>query len=150
MAGFVIPLSEQLTIVNAIKTPFATGVLKLFQSAIAFTPQLVTADLTAIECDFTGYLPITLTVLPPAFIDPINGGVSFQIPTQQWDTDTPFLLANSVFGGWIESAGGALLMAWQINSPWMMDAVNKSLPLDLVLNFFGTDQVYVDIAGVPQ
>ena len=150
MAGFVFPTSNQLAAVTLMKTPYATGLLKLFKSAITLVPTLATADLTAIEADFTGYAAITLTTLPAPYIDPVNGGVSFTIPTQQWNVSSTPTIGDDIYGGWIEDVTGKLLMAWALNTPFAMQSAGQSLPLELTLNFFGSNQVYVDIAGVPQ
>lgn len=150
MAGFMYPLVEQLHLIGLLKTQMATGVLGLIKSPITFTPGLAEADFAAIEADFTGYARITLTTLPAAFSDPINGGVSFQIPTQQWTTSSSVTVANAIYGGWIEDSTGLLLMAWQINVPWQMGQPNVALPLDLLVNQYGSNQVLVSIQGTPQ
>lgn len=150
MAGFIFPTSDQLAAVTLMKAPYATGLLKLFKEAIPFVPTLSAADLALIEADFTGYAAKTLTTLPEVYVDPVNGGVSFTIPTQQWNVGSTPTIGNDIFGGWIEDATGNLLMAWQIDSPYGMQNAGNSLPLELTLNFFGSNQVYVDIAGVPR
>jgi hypothetical protein len=151
MAAWVYPTTNQLSIVGGIKTPMATGVLKLFKAALVpLLPSVVIGDLTAIEADFSGYAAKTLTTLPAPFVDPVNNGISFQIPTVQWDCANPLTVPNQIFGGWMEDAGGNLLWVWEINNPWQMDATGKSLPLAALLNWFGTWQIYIDIAGVPQ
>jgi hypothetical protein len=151
MLTFLYPAVNQLAMVTSIKTAYATGLLKLVKSAIAFTPNLDVATLTAIEADFSGYAAKTLTTLPPAYYDVVNGGVSFTIPTQQWTRTlgTPDV-PNDIFGGWIENAGGDLLMAWGITTSWGMQAVGDALPLEITLNFFGTNELYLSIGGVPQ
>jgi hypothetical protein len=151
MLTFLYPTLNQLAMVTAIKTPYATGLLKLVKSAITFTPALTVADLTAIEADFSGYAPITLTTLPPAYLDIVNGGVSFTIPTVQWTRTlgTPDV-GNDIWGGWIENAGGDLLMAWGITPTWGMQDVHDALPLEVTFNFFGTNNLYLSIAGMPQ
>lgn len=150
MAGFVFPTTSQLTAVGLLKTPYATGTMKLFKSALTLTEALVLADLTAIEADFTGYAPIDLTTLPAPYVDPVNGGVSFTIPTQQWDVGATPTVGNDIFGGWIETSGGALLMAWSIAAPFSMQSAGDSLPLELTFNYYGSNQVYATIAGVPK
>lgn len=150
MAGFIFPTANQLAAVTLMKTPYATGKLKLFKSAIPFVPTLAAADLDAIEADFTNYAAIVLSTLPAAYVDPVAGGVSFTIPTQQWDVDPTPTVGNDIFGGWIETSAGLLLMAWQLDSPYAMQLAGQSLALELTLNFFGSNQVYVDIGGVPR
>lgn len=151
MLTFLYPTLNQIAMVTAIQVDYATGLLKLVKSAITFSPGLTVADLTAIEADFSGYTAKTLTTLPVPYIDVVNGGISFTIPTQQWTRTlgSPDV-GNDIFGGWIENAGGDLLMAWGINPSWGMQNVNDALPLEVTLNFFGTNELYLSIGGVPQ
>lgn len=150
MVSFIYPSSAQITAVTAIQLPYKTGLLKLFKSAIAFTPELTAADLTAIECDFTGYAAITFTTLPVPFLDGVRGGTSFQVPTQQFNTSNPTTVGNDVYGGWFETAANAILMAFAFAAPWPMQSPNSALPLDALLNFFGSNEVYVNISDIPQ
>jgi len=150
MVAFIFPTAEQITVAGAIKTPYATGVLKLFKSQIDLTLALAAADLAAIEADFSGYAAITLTTLPPVFVDGNRGGVSFQIPTQQWNVSDPATIQNDIYGGWIETAGGVLLMAWELLDAWPMTSPHSALALDVLINTYGTNQVYVNINDLPQ
>lgn len=150
MAGFLIPLIDQLRIVTAMQLPYKTGLLKLFKEAIVFDKSLDAAALAAIEADFTGYSAITLTTLPVPYADPNHGGISFQIPTQQWNTSATPTVLNNIYGGWIEDAGGLLLMAWQISNPVPMEVPHRALVLDQIVNQFGSNQVYISINGTPQ
>lgn len=149
MALFVYPEAAQIIAVTAVQLPYETGLLKLIKSDVALTPALTAADLAAIECDFTGYVPITFTALPSPYEDINYGGVSFQVPTQQFVTSNPTTVGNDVYGGWIETAAAALLMAFTFAAPFPMQNPNNALPLALVLNFFGSGQVYATINGIP-
>ena len=145
MAQSIYPTASQIELVNLLKVPFATGVIHLFSSPIAFNLNLTVAELTAIEATFTGYAAITLTAIPAAYADPINGGISQAIPLSQFNTASPYTIGNNIFGGWMDDATGNLLFAWQTATGWAMSAAFQSLPLAIVLNYFGlgANQVYV-------
>jgi hypothetical protein len=150
MASFIYPTLNQLASVNLLRVPYVTGVMKLFQQQIALDLTLDAAALTAIECDFSGYAAITLAALNATYIDGVNGGVSFTIPTKQWNRSlgTPDV-GNNVWGGWIETSAGDLLVAWEMASQYSMQDVGDALPLELTFNFYGTNEVYATIGGVP-
>lgn len=148
MAAYIFPTAQQLDIVAAEQALLANATLHLFQGPIAFNEAITAADLQAIEANFSAYANIAIGSLPQAYVDPVNGGVSFTVPTKQWNRTlgTPDV-GNNIYGGWIQTAGGDLYMAWQINDGWGMQNVGDSLPLELTLNSFGTNAVYVSIAG---
>lgn len=150
MANFIFPNTERIAAVTAIQTPFATGKIRLIQSPLTLTPGMNEADLVAVEADYTGYAAKTLTTLPAPYIDQVNGGVSFEIPTQQFDIGATPTVFNDIYGGWVEDSGANLLMAFTVINPYPMQGVGDALPLNLILNFFGSNQVYVLFAGVPQ
>ena len=150
MAQFIFTQARQIVIATAAQLPYKTGVSKLFKSAFVPNAFTVSADLTAIEADFSGYAAVTETALPDPYPDAINGGVSFEIPTIQYQVADPATVGNSIYGGWFESSGGLLLMAWWLLTPWPMDVALHALPLNLIINMFGSDDVKVNIAGVPQ
>lgn len=152
MVSYLYTNVELLRIIVAEQLPYKTGLAKLFQSQIAFNPLLAQADFDAIECDFTGYAAITETTLPDPYLDNVRGGVSFQVPTLQYNTGNAPVTGNDVWGGWFETAGGVLLCAWQLAVSKPMNAIDQSLPIDLIINFNGNagNQVYVSINGVPQ
>lgn len=148
MASYLFPTAEQLAIVAAQQALLANATLHLFQEVITFNESLAAADLQAIEANFSAYANIAIGSLPQAYVDPVAGGVSYTIPTKQWNRTlgTPDIGSN-IYGGWIQTAGGALFMAWQIDGGWSMLDVGDSLPLELTINNFGTNAVYVSIAG---
>lgn len=135
--------------VNLLKVPYATAGIHLLLGPIALVPSITLAALTALEATFTGYAAIVLTAIPPAYIDPINGGISQAIPLSQFNTTAPYTIGNNIYGGWMEDAAGNLLMAWTA-APWAMMAADDSLPLNLVLNFFGSGAVYVSYGNIVQ
>lgn len=150
MAAFIFPTLEQIRVITANQLPYKTGLAKLFKSAITLTEALAAADLAAIEADFTGYAAITETTLPDVYVDENRGGVSFAIPTLQYNTGNAPVTGNDIYGGWFETAGGVLLMAWALDEPYAMQAINQSMPIDLIINMYGTNQVYVSVNGIPQ
>lgn len=150
MVSFLYTNVELLRIITAEQLPYKTGLAKLFKEQIVFTQFLAAADFTAIECDFTGYAAITETTLPDPYLDPVRGGYSFQVPTLQYNTGDPVVTENDVWGGWFETAAGVLLCAWQLPVSKPMNAIDMSLPIDLIINMGGTNQVYISINGVPQ
>lgn len=150
MLNFVYPQSAMVTAVTAIQVPYLTGIMRLFSSPIVFTPLLNQAELVAIEATFTGYAEITYTTLPAPFPDQTNGGVSFMIPTSTFVVGATPTVTNEIFGGWLETAAHALLMAWQTTNPWPMQTAGQALPVEILLNNFGNGLVQVQYQGIPQ
>jgi hypothetical protein len=150
VANFIFDEVERLRVITATQLPYKTGLAKLFKSAIVFSPALAQADLAAIEADFTGYAAITETTLPLPYLDLIKGGVSFQVPTLPYQVASPATVGNQIYGGWFETAGGVLLMAWQLANPWSMQQPFAAMNVDLIVNMYGSNQVYVAVNGDPQ
>jgi hypothetical protein len=145
----IIPVAEQIVVVTGLQTPYATGVIRLVKTAVLLTPNLVKADLTAVECDYSGYAAKTLTAVDLPYPDPA-GGVSFAVPTQQFQVTvaTP-QVPNDVYGGWIEDADGNLLIAWMFTTPIQMAFPPQAIPLTLILTFFGQTLLTAVVGGVP-
>lgn len=151
MAQYAYPTLAQVEMVNLLKVPYATGIIHLTSSIFVPGPNTTLADLTAIEATFTGYSPVTLTAIPAAYIDPINGGISQAIPLAEFSTASPYTVGNTVYGGFItDAAGPNLLACWNVPAGWNMTGADQSLPLQLVFNFFGTGAVYVSYGNIPQ
>lgn len=89
------------------KARLANSVLHLFQEGFAPTPTSLLADFEAAECDFDGYLPLTIA----AWSDPVLAGVAYAIyaPTQTfpWVFDT-LGTGNQAGGAFLVLAGGEL------------------------------------------
>lgn len=149
MANFIYPNSELLDVVTAIQLPFKTGLVKLLKEAITLAPDLDQATCAASEADFSGYLAHTYTTLPAPFLDQNHGGVSFTCTTADFATADPTTVGNDIFGGWVEDAGGALLVAFLFANSYSMNAPNDQIPLELTLNFFGDGSFIATIGGVP-
>jgi hypothetical protein len=150
MLGWIYPLSQQIAATTAIQTPFLTGKMRLFASAIAFTPLLTEAELVAIEATFTGYAAVVYTTLPAPYPDGVNGGASFLIPSTTFAVGATPTVGNDIYGGWVENAAGALLWAWQTQNPFSLNVALQQLNVEVVLNFFGNGNAYVQYNGVPQ
>jgi hypothetical protein len=152
MAQFVYPTLAQIELVNLLKVPFATATIHLCSSQVTLTPTLQLAALTAAEATFTGYAAVTLTAIPAAYSDPVNGGISNAIPLTQFNTASPYTVGNDIWGGWIEDAASNLLVAWMTSAAWGMQGAGNSLPLNLLLNFFGLtgNALYVSYGDTPQ
>ena len=150
MVSFIFPSVEQIRIITAQQLPWKTGLCKLIKEAIPLVPSMVAADLDAVEADFSGYAAVTETTLPVPYADPQRGGFSFQIPTIQFNTANPTTVGNDIYGGWFEDSGGLLLMAFVLSNPVEMQTPNAALVLDILVNMFGTNQVYVNINDIVQ
>lgn len=131
MSTVLYPNGAALHNIDLIRTDLVNSKLKLFKNDVAISPSTVLADLT--EADFSGYLAKTVAALLPAYIDP-TGGASAQIATQQFD-HTGGIVANVVFGAWLETLAGVLILVVKFDQGVVMQAVGDSLPLDLKLNF---------------
>jgi len=146
MTTWRMPNAQQLIMVTDLQTPYATGKIALCKAAVALSQTTVKADLSAVEADFTGYAKKTLTAVGDPFIDP-SGGVSFIVPTQQWDVDATPTVLNDIYGGWIEDSGGVLLLAFMFASAVPMNTVGQALALQTLINFFGTRGVIANVNG---
>lgn len=145
---WIYPNSELIALIASTRTLFATSLMKLTKAQIALSRTTVLADLTAVEADFTGYAAITLAAVGTSFFDGVRGGVSFSVPTQQWTVGAAPVTPNTVYGGWFESAAGALLLAWQIQDGYPMVATNDSLNLETLLNFYNSAQSYDAVMSI--
>lgn len=149
MATFIYPNSALLDNVTAIQLDYKTGLVKLLKSAIVLTPDLDAAACAAAEADFSGYLAHTYTTLPAPFLDQNHDGVSFTCTTADFATADPTTVGNDIYGGWVEDAGGDLLVAFLFSTSYPMNAPHDQIPLELTLNYFGDGSFIATIGGVP-
>jgi hypothetical protein len=149
MATFVFPTADQIVAVTAEQVPYKTGLVKLLKSAIALTPELAEADCVAAEADFSGYSAIAFTTLPAPYIDAVHGGVSFTTLNANFATGDPTTIGNDIYGGWIEDAMGALLVAFEFENPVSMNVPSQEINLQITINRFGDGSFIVTINGVP-
>lgn len=105
--------------------------VKLFQNDYQPNPDTVKANLTV--ATFSGYADKTVAALLPPYYDPI-GGASTQIGTLQWDHNGG-VNANTIFGWWVENAGGDLIIVGRFDTPVGMSSLGDSIPLDIKFNF---------------
>ncbi len=105
--------------------------VKLFQNDYNPDQDTTLANLTV--ATFSGYLDKTITALLPPYYDPV-GGASTQIATQQWDHSGGGV-ANTIYGFWVENAGGDLILVGRFDTPVGMSALGDSIPLDVKFNF---------------
>lgn len=91
----------------AAKTRNANSVLHLFKAGFTPTPTTTLAELAAQECDFDGYIPLTIAT----WHDPVLAGVAFAIyaPTQTflWEFDVD-AVGNQVGGSYLVLSTGEL------------------------------------------
>jgi hypothetical protein len=136
VATLLYPNVGSLKIAATIKTFMALAVIKLFKSALTLTPSTTKAQLDAVEANFDGYAPQTVTAWLAPYLDPA-GGASIQSGTKQFDygpaASPP--VTNNVFGFWIEDAAGDLIVAGTFTAPVSMAQVGDSIPLSAVLNY---------------
>lgn len=131
MGVVLYPNVGALNNIGLVRTNLASCKLKLFKNDILLTPATVKADLT--EADFGGYAEKTITALLPAYIDPA-GGASAQIATQQFDCDGT-APDNVVYGFWVETAAGVLVLAGSFDQGIPMVNLGDSIPIDVKFNF---------------
>lgn len=143
----IYPRAQEIVNVTAIRLPYVTAILKLSKVLVSLTPGIVTGDLTPGIADFNGYANKTLVALPPIYVDFARGGLSFQIPTQTWIVGDPVTTGNTIFGGWIEDAGGLLLYAWMVPGGWDMTHGLQAMSVDFIFNYFGTEVNEITING---
>lgn len=148
MVQSIFPLSDQITEMAAVRTPYITAKHRLFKAAIVFTESLTVADLAAIEADFDGYVEVTYTTCGAVYVDPA-GGVSFDLTVALF-LDTGNVTPNDIYGGWVEDSGGDLLFAWQLQVPYSMAANLDAMNVNTVINRFGPRNVVIVVNGVPQ
>lgn len=117
--------------IGLIRTDLAMCKVKLFKNDIIISPATVVGDL--VEADFGGYVAKTVTALLPAYLDSI-GGASAQIGTVQFDCDGT-APDNVVFGAWVETAAGVLILVIKFDAGVPMVVLGDSLPMDIKFNF---------------
>lgn len=105
--------------------------VRLYKSAFTVQVNTVLADLTAIECDYTGYAPIVVD-MTAGYVDPINNAiVQSQLMTF---APTGTAVGNQVYGWWIDN-GTDVLMGALLASPVTLDSPSKELSLVLQDSF---------------
>lgn len=131
MSQVLYPNVGALHNLELMRTDLALCKVNLFQNDVAISPSTVKADLTV--ATFSGYTAATVTALLPAYLDPA-GGASAQIATQQFN-HTGGGVANVIYGAWVETAAGDLILVIKFDQGIPMNAVGDSIPLDIKFNF---------------
>lgn len=120
-----------LAVVGTLRTALEDCTVDLYQNDYTPSPGTVIGDLTV--ADFSGYGQKTVADLLAAYIDPA-GGASAQIATQQWDHSGGGV-SNTVYGFYVRTAGGVLILAGRFAEPIPMAAIGDSIPLDIKFRF---------------
>jgi hypothetical protein len=117
--------------IGLVRTNLVNCEVNLFQNDVTPTPATVLGDLTV--ATFSGYAAIVVAALLAAYLDPI-GGASAQIGTVQFD-HSGGAVANTIYGFWVETAGGVLILAGRFDQAVPMNVLGDSIPLDIKFNF---------------
>lgn len=119
------------------QTALAASVAHLFKSSLVPTSSSTKAELTAAECDWTGYATKALA----AWLGPIlapGSGYEIIMPLVLWDTGAADpAVGNDVGGAWIEDAAGKVRMVAVFDTPMPMQVAHDGIPLSLI-DFFPT------------
>lgn len=129
----VSPLVGREAIGLDLQTFLAGSKVKLFQNNVLITVNTLKSELTV--ATFTGYADQTITATGDPVIDPINGGISITMPSFQWTTGDPTTVTNTIYGFWLETAGGDLILAGNFDDPINMTEPFQGIPLMITLNF---------------
>ena len=130
------PNSGLLWGAGLLKTALANSKIRLFKAdaGIILTNATTQAELVAGECDFTGYAAITVAAWNNPLLNPV-GGAGIDSGLQQFATANPYTVGNSVGGGWVETAGGVLVAAWNYDPARSCNGAGDGVPVDLILIF---------------
>lgn len=117
--------------IGLLRTDLINCEVNLFQNNLTPLPSTVIGDLTV--ATYSGYAAKVVTALLAAYIDPA-GGASAQIATIQYDHSGGGV-ANSIYGFWVETAAGDLILVGRFEEPIPMNFLGDSIPLDVKFNF---------------
>jgi hypothetical protein len=117
--------------IGLIRTNLVNCEVKLYQNDLVPTPSTVLGDLTV--ATFSGYAAIVVSALLAAYLDPA-GGASAQIATVQFNHDGGGV-ANSIYGFWVQTTGGVLVLAGRFEDLVPMQLLGDSIPIDVKFNF---------------
>lgn len=116
-----------------LQTLLALSKVKLFANNVVVSITTLKSELT--EATFTGYAAQTVTTTGDPYIDPVNGGISITMPSHQFTTDDPTTIGETIYGYWLELAGGDIIFAGNFDDPINMTEPFQAIPLMLTLNF---------------
>lgn len=114
---------------------------RLFQGALAITPDTLLADFTAQIADFSGYAAAAIA----AFVGPgnVNGFMQGLLFSAAFLATSPFTVPNNVNGYYIvDSAGTDWIFAEEFDDVYPFAAAGDYLDLDLVLGILLNPQTF--------
>lgn len=134
--AIIYPNTGALWGAGLLQAELALSEIHLYQAGmgIVLGPSIDLTTLEAAEADYTGYAPMTVT----AFEDPLLsqlGGASIDSGVAQFATAAPYTVSNVIGGGWIQTAGGVLVAAWDYNPVRTLAGAGAGLGVDLLLLF---------------
>ncbi len=131
------PLSDPS---GALQNLFSQGGIHAFKSPIALSPQTQYADLTAIEADFPGYLPIGAGTYTGG-LDVATGLYSFFFIGGLWAYSGSPGRPNTIYGWWLDNGSGVLLCAQSFDTPKDLLNVGDGFVLVPVVYLFNANDV---------
>lgn len=136
---FIIPNTKAVQYLEALRanTDLSTNTdrIHLFKNDFTPGPDVVIGDF--VEADFSGYAFITGAPFPTApKFDPTQGAY-FLSPLFLFTSDDPITVTNTIFGWYITTAGGVLLLCERFAEEVEMGEPNQALPL--TISFGGTN-----------
>lgn len=138
MSQFLYPNVGALAVATDMQTFLAGCNVGLYKAPVSLGPGTTKADLTAQECDFSGYAQKTVTAMQAPYLAS-GGGASISTGYLQWDwtpaTPPAVDVQNQVYGFWVEDAGGDLIVVGSFDDAVAMGEVGNSLPLTVTLNY---------------
>ena len=129
-------LEGSLFLATAMRTAFALGHIRLFQSSLVPTSGTPLADFETAEADFDGYPSggiITTTWNAPILDE--AGGYSIGTPLVQFETDPAEATPNMIGGWFFVEAGGDLICFGKYGTPVPMQIPGQGLPISARLVF---------------
>jgi len=119
-----------------LRTALAASEIHLFRAAMGITinPALTLAELVAAEATYTGYAAEEITTFAAPLLNPL-GGASTNSGTVQFQIASPYTVPNVIGGGWIQTAGGVLVAAWDYDPTRTLAGAGDGFPVDLFLLF---------------
>lgn len=136
MSNLAYPHAGALKVAATVQTLMAMSKIRLFKSNLTITPSIDEAALVAAECDYDGYVALTVTAFLAPYLDPA-GGASIQSGTQQFQygpVGTPPVI-NQVYGFWVETAAAVPILAGSFDNPVSMAQIGDAIPISVVLNY---------------
>lgn len=134
--AIIYPNSGALWGAGLLQTALADAEIHLFQDGmgIIVQPSLTLTDLEAAEADYTGYAMVTVADWLAPLLNPV-GGASIDSGVGQFAIASPYTVSNVIGGGWLQTAGGVLVSAWDYSPTRTLAGAGDGFPVDLILVF---------------